>query len=70
MSTTYECVPRYVFDEHGINLTLQAAGAVIRDSFNDLGTRGCQIRNQFGETVPWKQCLNKFLLLVAVIPLK
>ena len=43
---------RYVYDETGINITLQAAGAVIRDSFNDLGTRGCPIKDPSGETVP------------------
>jgi hypothetical protein len=45
-------LPRYVFDENGINLTLQAAGAVIRDSFNDLGTRGCQIADRCGDIAP------------------
>ena len=45
-------LPRYVFDENGINLSLQAAGAVIRDSFNDLGTRGCQIADRSGDVAP------------------
>ena len=43
---------RYVYDESGINVSLQAAGAVIRDSFNALGSRGCHVRDQLGNSVP------------------
>ncbi|CAK9016362.1 Uncharacterized protein SCF082_LOCUS13147 [Durusdinium trenchii] len=39
------CIPAsmYVFDENGVNLTLQAATAAIRDSFNELSTTGVPI---------------------------
>lgn len=44
---------RYVFDENGVNLTLQAATAAIRDSFNELSTTGVPILDpKTGERVP------------------
>ena len=54
-------LPRYVYDENGINLTLQAAGAVIRDSFNDLGNTGCQILDRSGDIAPSLYTQAKFL---------
>ena len=42
-----------MYDEAGINVTLQAVSAIIRDSFNKLATQGSQIRDpQSGDTVP------------------
>ena len=49
---------RYVYDENGVNITLQAVGAVIRDSFNDLGSNGVEIQNQSGETVSSQHCFS------------
>ena len=35
----------YVFNEDGINLSLQAAGEIIVDSMNQLSTTGVAVRN-------------------------
>ena len=44
---------RYVFDESGINLTLQAAAAAIRESFNALSRDGVPlVDHEAGECAP------------------
>ena len=45
---------RYVFDENGVNLTLQSAAGAIRDSFNKLSRDGVPLVDpETGESVPW-----------------
>ncbi len=43
----------YVFDEDGINVTLQAAAEIIVDSMNQLSTTGIHVHNVQGDEVPW-----------------
>ena len=51
---------RYVYDEQGINITLQAAGSVITNAFIDLSTKGCPIRS--GDETDSQSMLNMFFL--------
>lgn len=41
----------YVFNEDGINLTLQAAAEIIVDSFNQLSTVGVTLRDASSDEV-------------------
>ena len=48
----YPCrasLARYIYDEQGTNLTLQAAARSITDSMNQLSTCGVRIRDRAGE---------------------
>lgn len=43
----------YVFDEDGINMTLQAAAEIIVDSMNQLSTTGIHVHSVQNDEVPW-----------------
>ena len=57
---------RYVFDENGVNLTLQSAAAAIGESFNKLSRDGVPLVDpQTGECVPWPSSFFKKALLLS-----
>ena len=61
--TSFSPPHRYVYDENGVNVSIQAVCAIIRDSFNDLGTAGCQVLDRSGDCVPCYIVLHIFLFV-------